>query len=61
MNGYKVISVDKNAPENCIECIELDRNNAYEYQFISSKDIQSILTHEQFEANCYKISTKQQT
>ena len=61
VNGYKVISVDKNAPENCIECIELDRNNAYEYQFISSKDIQSILTHEQFEANCYKISTKQQT
>ena len=54
VNGYKVISVDKNAPENCIECIELDRNNAYEYQFISSKDIQSILTHEQFEANCYK-------
>ena len=55
VNGYKVISVDKNATENCIECIELDRNNAYEYQFISSKDIQSILTHEQFEANCYKV------
>lgn len=58
INGYKVISVDKDAPENCIECIELDRNNAYEYQFISSKNIKSILTHEQFEANCYKISTK---
>lgn len=54
INGYKVISVDKDAPENCIECIELDRNNAYEYQFISSKNIKSILTHEQFEANCYK-------
>ena len=58
INGYKVISVDKDAPENCIECIELDRNNAYEYQFISSKNIKSILTHEQFEANCYKINTK---
>lgn len=55
VNGYKVISVDKNAPENCIECIELDRNNAYEYQFISSKDIKSILTHQQFEANAYKV------
>lgn len=58
VNGYKVISVDKDAPENRIECIELDRNNAYEYQFISAKDIKSILTHEQFEANCYKLDTK---
>lgn len=58
VNGYKAISIDKDAPENCIE---LDRNNAYEYQFISSKDIKSILTHQQFEANCYKTDTKQQT
>lgn len=52
VNGYKVISVDKNVPENCIE---LDRNNAYEYQFISKKGVQTILTHEQFEANAYKV------
>ena len=52
VNGYKAISIDKDAPENCIE---LDRSNAYEYQFISSKDIKSILTHQQFEANAYKV------
>lgn len=43
VNGYKVLSIDKNAPENS-ECIELDRNNAYEYQWISKKDIKTILT-----------------
>ena len=30
-------------------------------RYISEKDIKSILTHEQFEANCYKLDTKQQT
>ena len=28
-------------------------------RYISEKDIKSILTHEQFEANCYKV--KEQT
>lgn len=55
MNGYKVISIDKNTPNGCVECIELDRNNVYEYQFISRDAIKTILTHEQFETNCYKI------
>ena len=55
MNGYKVIAIDYNAPESRIECIELDRNNAYEYQFISKKDVRTILTHEVFEANAYKV------
>lgn len=55
MNGYKVIAIDYNAPESRIECIELDRNNAYEYQFISKKDVRTILTHELYEANAYKV------
>ena len=55
VNGYKVISIDTNAPNNCKECIELDRNNAYEYQWISKNEIETILTKEQYEANCYKL------
>lgn len=55
MNGYKVIAIDYNAPESRIECIELDRNNAYEYQFISKKDVRTILTHELYESNAYKV------
>lgn len=55
VNGYKVISIDKEAPENCIECIELDRNNAYEYQFISRKDIKTIWTKEQLKTIEYNV------
>ena len=39
VNGYKVISIDINAPNDCKECIELDRNNTYEYQWISQNEI----------------------
>lgn len=55
VNGYKVISIDTNAPNDVKECIELDRNNAYEYQWISKNEIETILTHEQYNANCYRV------
>lgn len=55
VNGYKVISIDTNAPNNCKECIELDRNNAYEYQWISRNEIETILTKEQYMQNCYTV------
>ena len=60
VNGYKVISIDINAPNDCKECIELDRNNTYEYQWISRNEIKTILTHEQYEANCYTVERKEE-
>ena len=60
VNGYKVISIDINAPNDCKECIELDRNNTYEYQWISRNEIKTILTHEQYQANCYTVERKEE-
>lgn len=60
VNGYKVISIDTNAPNNCKECIELDRNNAYEYQWISRNEIETILTKEQYQSNCYTVERKEE-
>ena len=60
VNGYKVISIDTNAPNNCKECIELDRNNAYEYQWISRNEIETILTKEQYMQNYYAVERKEE-
>ena len=60
VNGYKVISIDTNAPNNCKECIELDKNNAYEYQWISKNEIETILTKEQYMQNCYTVERKEE-
>ena len=59
VNGYKVITVDTDAPNNYKECIELDRNNAYEYQWISRNEIKTILTKELYQANCYTVERKE--
>lgn len=55
VNGYKVISVDYDVMDDTIECTELDLNSNYQYNFISIRQIKTILTKEQFEANCYKV------
>ena len=55
VNGYRVISVDYDVTNDTTECIELDLNSNYQYNFISIRQIQTILTKEQFEANCYKV------
>ena len=55
VNGYRVISVDYDVTNDTTECIELDLNSDYQYNFISIRQIKTILTHQQFEANCYKI------
>ena len=59
VNGYKVISIDTNAPNDCKECIELDRNNTYEYQWISRNEIETILTKELYQANCYTVERRE--
>lgn len=55
VNGYKVISVDYDVMNDTTECIELDLNSNYQYNFISIRQIQTILTKEQYMANCYKV------
>lgn len=37
------------------ECIELDLNSNYQYNFISIRQIKTILTKEQYMPNCYKV------
>lgn len=55
VNGYRVISVDYDVTNDTTECIELDLNSNYQYNFISIRQIQTILTKEQYLANCYKV------
>ena len=55
VNGYKAISVDYDVMNDTTECIELDLNSNYKYNFISIRQIQTILTKEQYMANCYKV------
>lgn len=55
VNGYKVISVDYDVMDAKTECIELDLNNNYQYNFISANQIKTIITHEQFESIEYKV------
>ena len=56
VNGYKVISVDRDVINKNIDCIELDLNNNYQYNFISINQIKSIVTREQFSSIEYKIT-----
>lgn len=55
VNGYRVISVDYGVTNDTTECIELDLNSNYQYNFISIRQIQTILTKEVYMANCYKV------
>ena len=59
VNGYRVISVDYDVMNDTTECIELDLNSNYQYNFISIRQIKTILTKEQFEANCYKVGGRE--
>lgn len=55
VNGYKVISVDYYVIDNKTECIELDLNNNYQYNFISANQIKTIVTKEQMASIEYKV------
>lgn len=55
VNGYKVISVDYDVIDDKTECIELDLNNNYQYNFISARQIKTIITKEQMKSIEYKV------
>ena len=59
VNGYKVISVDYDVINDKTECIELDLNNNYQYNFISARQIKTIITHEQFSSIEYKVESEE--
>lgn len=55
VNGYKVISVYYDVIDDKTECIELDLNNNYQYNFISARQIKTIITKEQMKSIEYKV------
>lgn len=55
VNGYKVISVYYDVIDDKTECIELDLNNNYQYNFISARQIKTIITKEQIQSIEYKV------
>lgn len=60
VNGYKVISVDYDVIDNKTECIELDLNNNYQYNFISTNQIKTIITKKQFSNIEYEVEEDKQ-
>ena len=58
VNGYKVISVDYDVMDDKTECIELDLNNNYQYNFISANQIKTIVTREQFKSIECKVKVE---
>ena len=55
VNGMEVLDIHK--PRDLWEPIEIRVDSRYT-NFILAEDIKTILTHEQFEANCYKVGGK---
>ena len=55
VNGYKVISIDRDVIDVHTDCIELDLNNNYQYNFITINQIKTIVTEEQMVQISYKV------
>ena len=55
VNGYKVISIDRDVTDIHTQCIELDLNNNYQYNFITINQIETIVTKEQMAQISYKV------
>ena len=55
VNGYKVISIDYDVVNPYIDCIELDLNNNYQYNFISINQIKDIVTKEEFNKRKFEV------
>lgn len=55
VNGYKVINVINEGPCPSGKCVDIDSSKDSSECTLWENDIQTILTKEQFEANCYKV------
>lgn len=57
VNGYKVIKLKDGFADGTMEIVLSNNTIIYRHH---SEDIKTILTKEQFEANCYKIGGKKE-
>ena len=55
VNGYKVINVINEEPCPSGKCIDIDSSKDSSECTLWEEDIRTILTKEQYEANCYKV------
>lgn len=55
VNRYRVINVINEGPCPCGECVDIDSSKDSSECTLWEEDIKTILTKEQFEANCYKV------
>ena len=55
VNGYKVINVIKEGPCPSGKCVDIDSSKDSSECTLWEEDIETILTKEQFDANCYKV------
>ena len=56
VNGYKTIELKKSNIKDDGICILVYRNHQYEqWETIFENEIKTILTHEQYEKNCYRL------
>ena len=54
-NGYKVINVINKEPYPSGKCVDIDSSKDSSECTLWEEDIKTILTKEQFVANCYKV------
>lgn len=55
VNGYKVINVINKEPCPSGKCVDIDSSKDSSECTLWEEDIQTILTKEQYMANCYKV------
>lgn len=55
VNGYKVINVINKEPCPSGKCVDIDSSKDSSECTLWEEDIQTILTKEQYKANCYKV------
>ena len=58
VNGRVVVAVDYNKQNICLLIPLTDTKANTNIMWYGYEDIRTILTHEQFEANCYKVTIK---
>ena len=55
VNGYRVINVINEGPCPSGKCVDIDSSKDSSECTLWEEDIETILTHEQFEQNSYKV------
>lgn len=59
VNGYLVIGFNKNSNSQKVIITEANSKDEEIYHFLDEEDIETVLTHEQYEANIFKVHNTQ--